>query len=228
MKEIIKTPMFRFLMLMTICSTVGLQGWRTLFDNFAVHSAGLNGSHVGIIQSVREIPGFLTFTMIYFLLIVSEHRFASLSVVAMGIGIGLAGFFPSFLGLTFTTLLMSFGFHYYEAANQSLTLQYFSTDKSPRVFGRLRSLSAATNIAVGVLIFLLDFILDARGIFLMMGAALVGMGLWGSTMNPADKTLPRQNRRIVLKKEYRLFYILTFLLGREEADICRLCRVFYW
>ena len=51
--------MFWYLAVLTICSTVGLQTWQTLFNNFAVDIAGLNGDHVGVIQSVREIPGFL-------------------------------------------------------------------------------------------------------------------------------------------------------------------------
>ena len=51
--------MFRFLMVLTISSTVGLKAWLTLFNNFAVEVAHLDGSHIGMIQSVREIPGFL-------------------------------------------------------------------------------------------------------------------------------------------------------------------------
>ena len=58
---------------------------------------------------------------------------------------------------------MSFGFHYFETTNQSLTLQYFSTATSPLVFGRLRSLAAATSIVVGLLIFLMDLTLQLPG-----------------------------------------------------------------
>ena len=54
-----QNPMYRYLMVLTISSAVGLQAWRTLFDNFAVIVVGLDGEHVGMIQSVREIPGFL-------------------------------------------------------------------------------------------------------------------------------------------------------------------------
>jgi len=53
--------MLRFLMVLTICSTIGLQAWLTLFNNFAADQVGLTGREVGVIQSVREIPGFLTF-----------------------------------------------------------------------------------------------------------------------------------------------------------------------
>ena len=72
MKEAARDPMYRFLILMTIASTVGLQTWRTLFNNFAVEVAGLDGSHVGIIQSVREIPGFLALLAVYVMLILRE------------------------------------------------------------------------------------------------------------------------------------------------------------
>jgi len=49
-------PMLRFLMVLTICSTIGLQAWLTLFNNFAADQVGLTGREVGVIQSVREIP----------------------------------------------------------------------------------------------------------------------------------------------------------------------------
>jgi len=37
---------------------------------------------MGVIQSVREIPGFLTFFVIYLLIFCSEHRFAAISAAA--------------------------------------------------------------------------------------------------------------------------------------------------
>ena len=65
MKDALQSPMYRFLIVLTISSTVGLQAWRTLFNNFSVEIAGLDGSHIGVIQSVREIPGFLALLAIY-------------------------------------------------------------------------------------------------------------------------------------------------------------------
>ena len=70
-------PMFRFLAVLTISSTVGLQTWRTLFNNFAVEIAGLEGDHIGMIQSVREIPGFLALFAIFILLIIKEHKLSA-------------------------------------------------------------------------------------------------------------------------------------------------------
>jgi len=53
-----KNSMYRYLLVLTISSTMGLQAWRTLFNNFAVDVAGLNGQQVGMIQSSGKCPDF--------------------------------------------------------------------------------------------------------------------------------------------------------------------------
>ena len=148
-----KDRMYRYLLVLTVASAIGLQGWRTLFNNFAVEVAGLDGHQVGIIQSVREIPGFLALLVVYVLLVMREHRLSALSILCLAVGVGLTGLMPSMAGLVVTTLIMSFGFHYYETTNQSLTLQYFDQATAPIVFGRQRSYAAATNIVVGLAIY---------------------------------------------------------------------------
>jgi len=208
--------MYRFLMLLTICSAVGLQTWRTLFDNFAVNVVGLNGEHIGILQSVREIPGFLVFLVVFVMLFMKEHRISSLSIVILGVGVGIVGLFPSFSGLLFTTMVMSFGFHYYETTNQSLTLQYFDKKTSPLVFGRLRSLGAASNIGIGVLIFLIAPLLSYKQIYLLIGGLLVAAGIWSIFLKPEDKNVTPQRKRIILRKKYWLYYFLTFMAGARR------------
>ena len=209
-------PMYRYLMVLTVASTLGLQGWRTLFNNFAVEVAGLNGSQVGIIQSVREIPGFLALLAVYFLLVMREHRLSALSILCLGVGVGITGLMPTMGGLVVTTLVMSFGFHYYETTNQSLTLQYFDTVTAPVVFGRQRSYAAATNIAVGLLIYAAAFFLPYAAMYLLMGVALCGLAFWGFAQNPTRTNLPVQRRQMILRRQYGLFYCLTFLSGARR------------
>jgi hypothetical protein len=63
-------PMLRFLIVQTAASVVGLQCWMILFNNFAVEIAGLNGLQVGIIGSVREVPGFLALLAVFVMLVI--------------------------------------------------------------------------------------------------------------------------------------------------------------
>lgn len=209
-------PMLRFLFILTTASVIGLQTWMILFNNFAVEVVGLGGRHVGVIQSVREIPGFLALLAIYVMLIIREHRLSAIAIIFLGIGTAAAGYFPTFGGLLVTTLIMSFGFHYYETTNQSLTLQYFDKNTSPLIFGRLRSLAAAANILAGVLIFILSPMIGYKYMYMVMGGAVTAAGIWALLQDPTHKNIVPQRKKMILRRKYSLYYFLTFMAGARR------------
>jgi predicted MFS family arabinose efflux permease len=211
-----KENIYIFLLILTVSSTVGFQTWRTLYNNFAVEIAGLNGFQNGVVQSFREIPGFLSLLVVYVLLIIKERRLAAFSVLVMGLGITLTGFYPSFYGLIITTLLLSFGFHYYETLNQSLVLQHFDTKTTPLVFGRLRSMTAATNIMVGIGVFILVGVLTYRTIYLAGGLFVIIAAGFCLFIKPGKPSGAIQKKGLVFRKKYWLFYTLTFLAGARR------------
>jgi hypothetical protein len=195
---------------------VGLQTWSTLFNNFAVGVAQLDGAQVGMIQSIREIPGFLALLAVYVMLVIREHRLSALSILILGAGLAATGYFPTYAGIALTTLISSFGFHYYETTNMSLTLQYFKTHESPWVFGKLTSLAAATSIAIGLLIWVMMSFLSFAQVYLVVGLLIAGAGVWAFTRDPSNpKALP-QRRQMVLRRKYWLFYFLTFMAGARR------------
>lgn len=208
--------MFGFLAVLTAASMAGLQGYTILLNNYAVETVHLEGVHIGLIQSVREIPGFLALTAIYLMLVIKEHRLAAFSIVLLGLGVALTGFFPTFNGLAITTLIMSFGFHYYETVNQSLTLQYFSTHQSPLVIGKLRSLAAITSIISAAFIWCLGQVLNYAGIFLVVGGVVFLAGLWAAFQDPTHADVPPQKLKMFLKRRYWLYYLLTFMSGARR------------
>ncbi len=215
-KNIKNNPMFWYLAVLTICSTIGLQTWQTLFNNFAVEIAGLDGNHIGVIQSVREIPGFLALLAVYVIMIIREHRLSALSILLMGFGLAITGILPFYAGLILTTLVMSFGFHYYETTNMSLTLQYFDAQTSPWVFGKQRSYAAASSIAVGLAIYILAFFLSFSQIYLLIGALIMAASVWTLTRKPAQQDVVPQRKKMVFRKKYGLFYFLTFMAGARR------------
>ncbi len=209
-------PMYRFLAVMTASSMIGLQGYAILFNNYAVEVVGLDGSGIGIIQSVREVPGLLCIFAVFLLMVLKEHRLSAFSIALLGLGTAATGLFPSYMGLAATTLVMSFGFHYFETTNHSLTLQYFASGLSPLVFGRLRSLAAVSSIASGVLIWLLGFIFDYKGIFLVIGGLVFIAGIWALFQDPTHVDIPVQRQKMVLRWKYSLYYFLTFMSGARR------------
>jgi hypothetical protein len=216
MIDVNQNKMYRYLVLLTISSTLGLEAWLTLFNNFAVEAVGLEGNHIGIIQSIREIPGFLTFLVVFVLLIIKEHRLSALSIVILGLGMAATGLLPTYFGLIFSTLIMSFGFHYFDTTCGSLTLQYFDEKTSPWVFGKLSSLASLTNIGVGILIYCTASLLNFIQIYLLIGSLILAAGLWGLFQDPTDSDLIPQHRKMIFRKKYGLYYFLTFMAGARR------------
>jgi predicted MFS family arabinose efflux permease len=211
-----RNPMFLYLVVLTICSTAGLQSWTTLFNNFAVDVAGLAGNHVGMIQSIREIPGFLSLLAIFVIRYMREHRLSAWSILLLGAGLATTGFFPSYTGIALTTLASSLGFHYYETTNMSLTLQYFRKHESPWVFGKLTSIAAATSIAVSALIWAMMFTLSFAQVYLAVGGLIAAAGVWALTRDPSDPQALPQRKRLIFRRRYWLFYFLTFMAGARR------------
>jgi hypothetical protein len=216
MEKFKNKPMYTYLMVLVICASAGLQGWMALFTNFAKEIIGVDGFQIGVAQSFREIPGFLTFLVMYVLLIMKEHRLSAWSVVLLGIGIGATGFFTTFPGLLMTTVIMSIGFHYFETTNKSLTVQYFDKNDAPIVFARLRGYGALANITVGSIVWLLSFVLPYRVNFLLLGIFISCAGIYMLSKNPATEQGLHHQNKLVLRRKYWLYYTLNFLSGARR------------
>ena len=207
---------YLFLLMLTVVAAVGLQGWRTIVNNFAVEAAGVDGLGMGVVQSVREVPGFLAFLVVYLLLVVREHRLAALSVLVCGAGVAATGLFPSVWGLACTTLVMSFGFHYFETCNQSMSLQYFDRAVTPVVLGRLRGATSVGNLAIGGVLFLAAGYLHYPAMFAVVGLSVMAVAAGLLFFDPGAKPITIQHRGMVLRTRYWLFYVLTFLGGARR------------
>ncbi len=206
------------LILMSIAMPIAFNTWTALLNNFVVERAAFTGVEIGILQSLREVPGFLAFTTVFLLLLIREQTFAVLSLAMLGMGVAATGFFPTVYGLYCTTVFMSLGFHYFEAVKQSLSLQWLSKDEAPQVLGRLISVASITSLIVyGVLWLLLEiFELDYLWNFLIAGAICAGLAVFMRIGFPHFESKTPQHSHLVLRKRYWLYYALTFFSGARR------------
>jgi Major Facilitator Superfamily len=206
------------LILMSVAMPIAFSAWSALLNNFVVERAAFTGVEIGILQSLREVPGFLAFTVIFVLLIVREQLLAVFSLALLGIGVAITGFFPTTYGLYFTTVLMSIGFHYFEAIKQSLSLQWLSHDEAPQVLGRLIAAGSVTSLVVYMALwFCLEILsLDYVWVFLTAGGTCFALSIvmWKAFPRFPTKTL--QHKTLILRKRYWLFYALTFFSGARR------------
>ncbi|MEQ3513337.1 MFS transporter [Pseudoalteromonas sp. BZB3] len=209
---------FGFLTIATIVMAVTFSAWNALLNNFAVEAAQFNGANMGMLQSLREIPGLLAFTAVYILLVLKEQTFALISLCLLSVGVALTGLFPSVYGLYATTVLMSIGFHYFETLNQSLSLQWFSKDEAPQKLGKLMSIKSMASLATFVLIWLgVTFFSTAyQGLYLFFGGVglLLTLFMMGAFPHFPEKNV--QHKKLIVRKEYSLYYILLFFSGARR------------
>jgi hypothetical protein len=197
---------------------VAFSTWSALLNNFVIERAGFTGVEIGILQSLREVPGFLAFTTIFVLLLIKEQVFAVIALAVLGIGVAMTGFFPSVLGLYCTTVLMSAGFHYFEVVKQSLSLQWFKKQDAPRALGKLISVGAITSLVVyAVLWVLLEKLnLDYIWIFLLGGGVCCALAVVMGLGFPRFESEHNQASKLILRKRYWLYYALTFFSGARR------------
>ncbi len=212
-----QTP-FTFLAVAGVIVAMTFAAWMAMLNNFAIESAAFTGAEIGILQSLREIPGFLAFTAIFVLLIIKEQTLALLSLCILSIGVAFTGIFPTIYGLYATTVLMSIGFHYYETINTSLSLQWFSKTEAPEKLGKLMSIKSAASLVcyglvwLGFSVFAADYLM----MYLCFGLLGLSLSLWLIIVMPKFTVEHIQHKKLILRKRYSLYYFLTFLSGARR------------
>ncbi len=206
------------LVLMAAAAPFSFSIWMALLNNFTHDYAGFGGREIGILQSLREVPGFLAFTAIFVLLILREQVFAVLSLATLGLGVALTGYFPSEYGLYFTTVLMSVGFHYFETIQMSLSLQWLPKAIAPRALGWQMSAKSVASIAAYGFVWLgLELLgLDFAWLYAIGGGVTVAMALYIWFAFPRIEGHEIQHKTIILRKRYWLYYALTFMGGARR------------
>ncbi|MBS9905583.1 MFS transporter [Vibrio alginolyticus] len=212
-----RTPQ-NFLLLISIIVPIAFSTWMALLNNFVIEKANFDGADIGLLQSVREIPGFLAFTAVFVLLFIREQRFMLVSLAMLTLGTALTGYFPTLYGLLFTTLLMSTGFHYFETLKQSLSLQWLSKEEAPEMLGKFISVGALASLFTygAIWVSLEQLKLDFKTVYLMAGGLGFVLILVMAFAFPQFKTKMPQNKKLILRKRYWLYYALTFMSGARR------------
>ncbi|WP_406734821.1 MFS transporter [Vibrio scophthalmi] len=212
-----KTPQ-NFLLIISIIVPIAFSSWMALLNNFVIEKANFDGADIGLLQSVREIPGFLAFTVIFVLMFIREQRFMIVSLAMLAIGSAMTGFFPSVTGLLLTTLLLSTGFHYFETLKQSLALQWLTKEEAPETLGKYISVGALASLLTyaALWVCLEVFQLEFKWIYLIFGGIGFALVVVVAFAFPQFETKVVQNKKLVLRKRYWLYYALTFMSGARR------------
>ena len=212
-----RRPIF-LLILMAAALPISFATWSALLNNFVIEAANFTGVEIGWLHTVREIPGFLAIGVIAVLLVMREQVLALVSLTMLGVATAVTAWYPSFGGLLFVTLISSIGFHYFETVNQSLQLQWIDKKRAPQVIGWLVAVgSGASLVAYGLLVMTwrsLDLSYDF--VFMAAGLVTIAIVIFCVLAFPQFEAPHPQNKSMVLRRRYWLYYALQFMSGARR------------
>ena len=203
---------------MAIALPLAFSVWSALLNNFVVEIIRFDGLDIGLLHTIREIPGFLAVGVISILLFFREQTLALLMLCVLGLATAVTAWFPFLSGILTITLLSSIGFHFFETVNQSLQLQWFSKKEAPRKLGKLMAIgSAATLIAYTFLVLGWDKLnLSFNSAYMIAGFSCFSLAVLGYLIFPNFEAPIPQTKKMVLRKRYWLYYLLQFMSGARR------------
>ena len=209
---------FALLALMAAAMPIAFATWSALLNNFVIEVVAFQGDDIGLLHTIREIPGFLAIGVIAIIIFVREQVLGLISLVLLGVATALTAQFPSLAGILWITLLSSIGFHYYETVAQSLQLQWIEIKKAPQMLGWLLAIgSGATLLAYGLIVVTWRaFDLSYDLVFWVSGGLTTAMALFALVAYPQFEAPNPQTKKMVLRKRYWLYYAMQFMSGARR------------
>ncbi len=206
------------LFLMAFAMPVAFYTWFALLNNFVEEVAGFDGADIGLLHTIREIPGFLAVGVIAVIIFVREQVLGLASLVLLGLATAVTAQFPQLTGILMLTFISSVGFHYFETVNQSLQLQWLPKDRAPQILGWLLATgSAATFIVYFIIMILWEPLgLTYNIVFMAGGGVTAAIAVFAMVAYPQFEAPHPQIKRMILRRRYWLYYALQFMSGARR------------
>lgn len=206
------------LFLMALAMPIAFNTWSALLNNFVVEVANFDGADIGLLHTIREIPGFFAVGVIAIIIFMREQVLGLVSLILLGIATAITAQFPQMGGILTLTMLSSIGFHYYETVNQSLQLQWLKIEDAPRMLGWLMAAgSFATLIAYLAIVGLWETLsLSFNTVYMVGGGVTVVIAVFAMLAYPQFESPTPQLKKMVLRRRYWLYYAMQFMAGARR------------
>jgi predicted MFS family arabinose efflux permease len=222
---------YTLLTITTFLAAILINVPQTISPNFFRDEIGMDGALNGYLIAIREVPGFLLIFVAAVLLRQGLARATAIALAIAGVGYVLFAGATTFVGLIVPTLIASVGYHSWLQLQDALGLSLAQHGEEGSVLGRFRSIGfAGTIVALLVTLAILFGVEQVsgdlraaqgpwlRGLYVatalcsIAGALVITRFPVSTDARAAAKAAPR----ITWRKEYRLYYWLSFLDGSRQ------------
>ena len=171
----------------------------------------LTGFQQGLLEGIRESCGIFALAILALLAGLAEPLIAAAMLVVFAVGLSAYAVVPDYAWLIVASLVWSQGLHVWMPLPNSMVLSLAEPGQTGRRLGQIRSAGAiGAAIGLAVAMVLIRMKVRIRPIYILGGA----MSLVAAA---ACLGIPRKIKapgpRLVFRRKYRLFYLLSFLEG---------------
>ena len=186
----------------------------TIFFNFIGQDLGISPNQLGLLETVREIPGLLTVGIAALVMTVAEPLVGAVALLLLGVGYVNYFHLDGIPSLILFSLVTSLGFHMWMPISSTLALRLSRVSEQGRRLGQLRAVAAVANLAGIGLVALVAGTSGLRPLFVVAGVIAIA----GALLILRVRGIPRITRppRILVRRAYWLYYALTFLDGARR------------
>ncbi len=219
---------FILLAIASFCFQVTMNVTESIKPNFFRDILGMDGALNGYLIAIREVPGFLLIFVAAALLRLGMARAAAISLVVAGIGFAAFATAHSFAHIILPTLISSVGYHSVLQLQPALGLSLAKRGEEGSMLGRVNSIGFLGSLIAMSTVFLVLLGVEhwqgnlkahqepyLRAFFMGAGiAAVIGaLAIVRFPVSAADQAAAQNAPRITWRREYRLYYWLSFLDG---------------
>lgn len=195
---------------------------QNIVSNFFEDELGLKGPQFGYITAIREIPGFLLIFLTALLFRLSLPHLTALAMILLAVGYSMFGFADSFWSVAPWVIISSMGYHTWLQTQTAMALSMTRESKSGSVLGKLTAVNQAGSLAAMAFVFVAfryEWV-NFKQMFIICGAlALVAAALvfrFPNMHNGEMLERKQERERIVLRRDYKLYYLLSLLDGGRQ------------
>lgn len=196
-----------------------------VYSNYFKEVYRVSSIQRGFIEFPRELPGLLCAVVIGLIGFLGDLRVALIAQILGAVGVTLLGLFtPSFGIMLIFLFINSMGMHLFMPLSDSIGMSLAEPDQVGKRMGQFSSVRAAFSLIAALLVFfgfrfgIFSFNTKIKWIFIVAAAAFLCAIIMASIMiNRLKPTKAKRTRtKLVLRKQYRYYYLLTILKGVQK------------
>jgi len=211
----------QLLLFVIACAAIGVSQSidSAVFNNFLNDTFHLSVTQRTILEIPRELPGLLVVFVSGALMFLGDIRTAMIATILAAVGMMCIGFFSMSFGVMMIWMTVySMGQHLFMPMQNSIAMNLSDKRSIGKVLGVMNGLNTAVFLVtslVAALVFRFVHVHYAVA-FAIGGAAYLVAGLLIFRMDAAKMESPKNNRKLFLKKEFSLFYVLSVVNGARK------------